>query len=494
MNSCDLQKLVIVFSFLVISIFGYSEEMSQIYIAGIEINSTTADGRSWDQSTDKSENAPDPYVVIWHNGQPILKTATHNNTYRPVFLEATHYRRFQAKDTIKIIVYDADAPATGALWVPYQVEKRSRELLISHLDKQQSELIYQWQGSFAELRQAKSLIAASAKGNLIGIQHQVNILPAIKKPLTVVYISSLQVSTRSEANWDPNGEDSMADPYYIVLIDGIPVLVSKVFRNSHSCRWPGCVYDFPLSYTNRITLLVRDADRTSRIFPPAISAFLPLVGKFDDGKYAEIYEEICRCYQDQTIAIWQGTMADIVGMNEKSWQEYASKGAQSTRELVSEAKSFIGANGLQSLIVKASITPPRVATTDKFRLILENAAIFKYKGNSKRWDLGIKRSLPDPFVVIEHWRQGKRQKVFTSKIVKNSLSPKWDADTGLTLMRADRLIITVYDKDLRKDDLIGSTQLTIVAEHFKAPAIFLCFGQLTSLRFKLKAIETNRPQ
>ena len=64
----------------------------------------------------------------------------------------------------------------------------------------------------------------------------------------------------------------------------------------------------------------------------------------------------------------------------------------------------------------------------------------------------------DPYVVVYY-----QDKEYKSKTVKNSLNPVWDfvADFPVNKYNTDKIIISVFDNDIEKDDAMGTTALSV---------------------------------
>lgn len=89
-----------------------------------------------------------------------------------------------------------------------------------------------------------------------------------------------------------------------------------------------------------------------------------------------------------------------------------------------------------------------------------------------KWLRGSK--LPDPYAILQ-FSNGKR---IQTHVVQDDLQPRWGTSTQVSLSSRDTLSITVYDKDIKRDDLIG---------HYPAktiPADILAKGGTLNLRFQ----------
>lgn len=275
-------------SFLLLSIFLLivhniaAYEFYQIRVSGCSVKLLNAQQNFWDEALKGDEKAPDVYVVIYRNGKPILKTMTQKDSYHPYFIEATDFYDFDDDDIIDIKVFDSDSKLTGSFLVPYEDDhKMCSEKLESLLKQEKSELIYAWSSSFENLKNTQSIVLPDSSV-LIKISHHIlkreipkNVIPSS------IYISSLEVLNEKKKfqTWDKKifRDDAMPDVYYLLYVNGIPRLVSGVYRDSLKAKWPECKYAFPLTIKDRITFKILDVDRTSTVLPPAISPYLPLV-------------------------------------------------------------------------------------------------------------------------------------------------------------------------------------------------------------------------
>lgn len=84
-----------------------------------------------------------------------------------------------------------------------------------------------------------------------------------------------------------------------------------------------------------------------------------------------------------------------------------------------------------------------------YRILVHGATIAPKKPDGRNWDAF--RGLPDPYAVLII---GKHR--FQTPVVPNTLSPQWSFFTQVYLQGTERFIYQVYDKDINRDDLIGS--------------------------------------
>ncbi|WP_372370464.1 hypothetical protein [Candidatus Uabimicrobium sp. HlEnr_7] len=114
-------------------------------------------------------------------------------------------------------------------------------------------------------------------------------------------------------------------------------------------------------------------------------------------------------------------------------------------------------------------------------LYLKNASYTKRKPNNKKWDFGFgKTTKPDSLVVVHLWQNGGWTKMYTTKVQKNDLQPKWDVNTTIKVKVGSQIKFEVFDKDLSKNDKMGSTIKTINIEHL-TQGIDLSFDSVISL-------------
>ncbi len=122
------------------------------------------------------------------------------------------------------------------------------------------------------------------------------------------------------------------------------------------------------------------------------------------------------------------------------------------------------------------------AFAGRYLLTIVEARIAPKKSRFFRWDGGIgKMALPDPFVVLEI--AGER---LTTKVVQNDLNPRWNASRLFVLKGDERVYLSVYDKDLRSNDLIGKIELTFSQLE---KGLSLTFGKVEMLQIKVTRLE-----
>ncbi len=122
------------------------------------------------------------------------------------------------------------------------------------------------------------------------------------------------------------------------------------------------------------------------------------------------------------------------------------------------------------------------AFAGRYLITVVEARIAPKKSRFARWDTGFgKMTLPDPFVVIEI--AGER---LTTKVVQNDLNPRWNASRLFVLKGDERVYLSVYDKDLRSNDLIGKIELTFSQLE---KGLSLTFGNVEMLQIKVTRLE-----
>ena len=122
------------------------------------------------------------------------------------------------------------------------------------------------------------------------------------------------------------------------------------------------------------------------------------------------------------------------------------------------------------------------AFAGRYLITVVEARIAPKKSRFARWDTGFgKMTLPDPFVVIEI--AGER---LTTKVVQNDLNPRWNASRLFVLKGDERVYLSVYDKDLRSNDLIGKIELTFSQLE---KGLSLTFGKVEMLQIKVTRLE-----
>ncbi|MCK6512106.1 hypothetical protein L6R29_19405 [Myxococcota bacterium] len=122
------------------------------------------------------------------------------------------------------------------------------------------------------------------------------------------------------------------------------------------------------------------------------------------------------------------------------------------------------------------------AFAGRYLITVVEARIAPKKSRFARWDTGFgKMTLPDPFVVMEI--AGER---LTTKVVQNDLNPRWNASRLFVLKGNERVYLSVYDKDLRSNDLIGKIELSF--EQLEK-GLSLTFGKVEMLQIKVTRLE-----
>lgn len=126
------------------------------------------------------------------------------------------------------------------------------------------------------------------------------------------------------------------------------------------------------------------------------------------------------------------------------------------------------------------------AQAGQYLITVQRAKITKKKDKLRRWDTGFGRMpLPDVFFVMEV--AGKR---FTSPVVKNSITPKWNVSWKLTLNGDERLYFVVSDKDWGKDDPIGKGNIALKDVN-KGP---FSFGKVLEMHVKVERLDKPAPR
>lgn len=84
-----------------------------------------------------------------------------------------------------------------------------------------------------------------------------------------------------------------------------------------------------------------------------------------------------------------------------------------------------------------------------YRILVHGAVIAPRKPDGRNWDAF--RGLPDPYAILT---VGKHK--FQTPVIPNTLTPQWAFFTQVYLVGTERFMYAVYDKDINRDDLIGS--------------------------------------
>ena len=131
----------------------------------------------------------------------------------------------------------------------------------------------------------------------------------------------------------------------------------------------------------------------------------------------------------------------------------------------------------------AEVQPQKIVRT----LYLEKATYAKRKKNKKKWDFGFgKTTKPDSFVVVSLWVNGNWEKQHTTKVQKNNLQPSWQQSTSIKVEEGSKIKFEVFDKDLRKNDAVGSSIQTITADQFKQDSVTISFDSVESFEYTLR--------
>ncbi len=119
---------------------------------------------------------------------------------------------------------------------------------------------------------------------------------------------------------------------------------------------------------------------------------------------------------------------------------------------------------------------------------LKSAEIAPKKENKKSWDLSFgKWSKPDVYVIIS---TGKTT-ILKSEVAKNTLTPHWKISKIVKISPKDIIEIQVWDKDIKKDDLVGKKLITL-SELVKAKE--LSFGQVKKLILQVEFVKIKLPK
>jgi len=127
------------------------------------------------------------------------------------------------------------------------------------------------------------------------------------------------------------------------------------------------------------------------------------------------------------------------------------------------------------------------AKTITYSLKIKQAQISSKNKSHSCWDSGWgAMKAPDVFVVI---KMGAF-KIKTS-VIKNSLNPRWNDSRIVRLNGNEKIKISVYDKDIHYNDLIGHYE-SKVSKLFNSHS--LSFGKVLSLKIAWKRINETNPQ
>ena len=127
---------------------------------------------------------------------------------------------------------------------------------------------------------------------------------------------------------------------------------------------------------------------------------------------------------------------------------------------------------------------PATASAGKYLVTVVGAQLAPKKSKYKRWDTGFGRMpLPDPYLIMEV--AGKR---FTTPILSNTITPKWNVSWKVQLTGTERLYFVLKDKDLGSDDLIAKGNVLLS----KANTPF-GFGRVTKLTLKVERLDPPKP-
>ncbi len=126
--------------------------------------------------------------------------------------------------------------------------------------------------------------------------------------------------------------------------------------------------------------------------------------------------------------------------------------------------------------IRGCSLPPR-----KYTVSILSASIEYKKKNGKYWD--IIHGKPDPYVILK-----LGNKVIRTNVDRNTYSPSWNSKFRIFLTGRETMDIKIFDKDISRDDLIGSCRTKLVGCSFEGGSYLfnLRCGQASNITFRFR--------
>ena len=135
--------------------------------------------------------------------------------------------------------------------------------------------------------------------------------------------------------------------------------------------------------------------------------------------------------------------------------------------------------------VDKTVVKQDMADKQVYSLFLKSAVYKQRKANNKKWDFGFgKAQKPDSFIVVSLWKDHNWVQKYKSGVSKNNFEPSWNIDTQLDVVSGDKIKLEIFDKDLRKNDTMGTHTLTI--DSSQVQEVNLSFDSVEKFTFSLQ--------
>ncbi len=145
-----------------------------------------------------------------------------------------------------------------------------------------------------------------------------------------------------------------------------------------------------------------------------------------------------------------------------------------------------------ALLVVLAVSAPR-ALADSVVLVAKSATIAPTKANGAAWDFPLigKKSMPDPYVKAWVYDKGAQTDYGETAVAWDTLTPVWNKDL-VTVKAGQRLLIEVWDKDLKYDELIGRHRFNLTEKMIDKGWFDFTFDQVRFIRFEVRVDAKTR--
>ncbi len=424
---------------------------------------------------------PDPYVIVEINGKVVYISDVQKDTRAPEWFTAPEYWKATPSTAVKIRLRDGDlkraAGPAAAGWialhpaVPYWGAKPINDRI---LKSDTDDDIGEWSGTLADLikatggpnKQADILANPNGRahlkkgGALDGLTIRLIQRPKdfdVKKPpaasashlgLTAATIE--RVHRKLKIPWDVGvkGEQTIPDPYYLIYVNGSPVIAGAVNENAFKVAWSRTLPAVDLRDEDLVTIQILDTDVGTKLAEKGRHAILFSWSLSNDAK-KKLFDQLAKASTDDEIFRWSGT-----------WAKLRTGGPSISLEGLAKLGPVKVNLGLAALTLRTKSVD--LAKAEPRKIEIDTATVSKKARNGLAWDLG-RKGAPDLFIrcyVAD--AGGGWVKIAESPVLKNQTTATFSLKLNHQRLTVGRRVkVVVYDKDLRSDDYIDAVTFDI---------------------------------
>ena len=125
---------------------------------------------------------------------------------------------------------------------------------------------------------------------------------------------------------------------------------------------------------------------------------------------------------------------------------------------------------------------------DSFLLVVKSGTIAKTKPDGKAWDVGFgtMKAWPDPYVKVWVYNaEGDLADQGETAVIWDTFTPVWNQEVA-TVKAGWKIKLEAWDKDAKRDDLIGKHEFQLTEATIKKGELTLQFGQVEGLHLAFR--------